>query len=190
LRGSLGLAYAWHDVDTTRAVTFAPLAQTLTSNRDAGTLQIFGEAGYDLTMGKAAVAPFARLAHVRTKSDAFLETGGNAALAVADAKQETTFLSLGARARFNASEPDFQPYASAAWNRAFGDRAGINRSAFASGGGTTFVIVGTLIPKNSAEVEAGFDYRAGAFSIGAAYTGVLASDRNTHGVRVTARISF
>ena len=190
LHGSLGLSYAWHDVDTTRTVAFAPLAQTLTSNRDADTLQIFGEVGYDLAMGKAAVTPFARLAHVRTASDAFIEAGGNAALAVADTKQETTFFSLGARARLNAGEPGFQPYASAAWNRAFDDRAGVNPSAFASGGGTAFAIVGSLIPKDSAEVEAGFDYRAGAFSIGAAYTGVLASDRNAHGVRVTARISF
>jgi outer membrane autotransporter protein len=188
--GGFGLAYGWHDVDTTRSVTFAPLAQTLTSNRDANTLQLFGDVGYDLAIGKAAVTPFARLAHVRTKSDAFVETGGNAALAVAGAKQETTFLSLGARARFNAGEPGFQPYVSAAWNRAFGDRAAVGRSAFASGGGTPFAITGLLIPRDSAEVEAGFDYSAGAFSIGAAYSGTLASDRSTHGARVTARISF
>ncbi|MGV1681668.1 autotransporter domain-containing protein [Sphingopyxis sp. NJF-3] len=189
-RGAFGLAYGWHDVDTTRSVVFAPLAQTLTSSRDANTLQLFGEAGYDLAMGKAAVTPFARLAHVRTRSDAFVETGGNAALAVAGTKQETTFLSLGARARFNAGEPGFQPYVSAAWNRAFGDRAAVGRSAFASGGGTPFAITGLLIPRNSAEVEAGFDYSAGAFSIGAAYSGTLALDRSTHGARVTARISF
>ncbi len=190
LRGSVGVAYAWHDIDTARVVTFVPLAQTLTSSRDADTLQIFGEVGYDLAVGKAAFTPFARLAHVRTKSDAFAETGGNAALALADTKQETTFLSLGARARFNAGEAGFQPYVSAAWNRAFDDRAPLHRSAFASGGGTPFAIVGALIPKNSAEVEAGFDYRTGPFSIGAAYTGVLASDRSAHGLRVTARISF
>lgn len=189
-RGSAGLAYGWHDVATTRSVAFAPLGQTLTSSRDASTLQLFGEARYDLRMGKAAVAPFARLAHIRTKSDAFTETGGNAALAVAEAEQETTFLSLGARARLGAGEPGFQPYVSAAWNRAFGDRAAVGRSAFASGGGTPFTIAGLPIPRNSAEVEAGFDYRAGPVSIGAAYSGTLASDRNTHGARVSVRIAF
>ena len=189
-RGAFGLAYGWHDVDTTRSVVFAPLAQTLKSARDANTFQIFGEAGYDVVMGKAALTPFARLAHVRTKSDAFAETGGNAALAVAGAKQETTFLSLGARARFNIGQPGFQPYASAAWNRASGDRGAPVGAAFASGGGSPFVLTGTLIPKNSAEIEAGFDYTSGPFRIGAAYSGTLASDRRTHGARVTASFAF
>jgi outer membrane autotransporter protein len=188
-RGAIGVTYAWHDVDTSRAVTVAPFAQTLSSKNDADTLQIFGEVGYDLTTGKAVVTPFARLAHVKTDGEAFAETGGNAALIVAAVEQKTTFLSLGARARFNAGEAGFQPYVSAAWNRAFDDRGAIMVSRFAAGG-TPFGIIGSLIPKNSAEVEAGFDYSAGAFSIGAAYTGTLASDRNSHGVRVTARIAF
>lgn len=188
-RGAIGISYAWHDIDTTRAVTVAPLAQTLASKRDADTLQIFGEVGYDLTMGKAAITPFARLAHVSTNSEAFTETGGNAALVVADIDQKTTFLSLGARARLNAGEPGFQPFVSAAWNRVFDDRGAVMVSAFAAGG-TPFGIIGSLIPKNSAEVEAGFDYSTGNFRIGAAYSGTLASDRNSHGARITARIAF
>ncbi|WP_447765483.1 autotransporter domain-containing protein [Sphingopyxis panaciterrae] len=188
-RGTIGVTYAWHDIDTSRAVTVAPFAQSLTSKNDAGTLQIFGEVGYDLVRGKTAITPFARLAHVKTDSEAFTEAGGTAALVVADIDQKTTFLSLGARARFNAGEAGFQPYVSAAWNRAFDDRGAIMVSRFAAGG-TPFGIIGSPIPKNSAEVEAGFDYSAGAFNIGAAYTGTLASDRNSHGVRVTARIAF
>jgi len=190
MRASFGLAYGWHDIDTTRSVSFAPLAQSLTSSRDGSTLQLFGEVGYDAKMGAAAITPFARLAHVRTKSDAFVETGGNAALALAAAKQETDFLSLGVRARFNAGQPGFQPYVSAAWNRAFDDRGAPVGAAFASGGGSPFVLTGTLIPKSSAEVEAGFDYTSGNFRIGAAYSGTLASDRRTHGARVTASFSF
>ena len=188
-RGTIGVTYAWHDIDTSRAVTVAPFAQTLTSKNDADTLQIFGEVGYDLMTGKAAITPFVRLAHVKTDSEAFTEAGGTAALVVADIDQKTTFLSLGARARFNAGEAGFQPYVSAAWNRAFDDRGAIMVSRFAAGG-TPFGIIGSPIPKNSAEVEAGFDYSAGAFNIGAAYTGTLASDRNSHGIRVTARIAF
>lgn len=188
-RAAAGLAYGWHDVDTVRTIGFAPLAQTLGSNRDANTLQLFGEVGYDVKAGSIALTPFARLAHVRTKSDAFVETGGNAALALATAKQETTFLSLGGRARFNADQPGFQPYLSAAWNRASGDRGAPVLAGFASGGGS-FALIGTLIPRNSAEVEAGFDYSSGNLRIGAAYSGTLASDRSTHGVRITARIAF
>src|SRR3546814_1420988 len=78
---------------------------------------IFGEIGYDIAAGNTAVTPFVRLAHVDTGSDAFTETGGNAALTVGKADQKTTFLSLGARAQFNAGQPGFQPYLSAAWNQ-------------------------------------------------------------------------
>jgi len=188
-RGAAGLAYGWHDVDTVRTVGFAPLAQTLESSRDATTLQLFAEAGYDVKAGALALSPFARIAHVRTESDAFVETGGNAALALAKAEQETTFFSLGAKARFNAEQPGFQPYLSAAWNRASGDRGAPALAGFATGGGS-FALIGTLIPKNSAEIEAGFDYSSGNFRIGAAYSGTLASDRSTHGVRITARVAF
>ena len=136
-----------------------------------------------------AVTPFARLAHVDTGSDAFTETGGTAALAVGKADQKTTVLSLGARAQFNAGQPGFQPYLSAAWNRAMGDRGAPIVSRFVAGG-PAFDIVGIAIPKNSAEVEAGFEFTTGAFRLGAAYTGTLASDRSAHGARVTARIAF
>ncbi|MBU1258555.1 MAG: autotransporter domain-containing protein, partial [Alphaproteobacteria bacterium] len=189
LRGTIGVSYAWHDIDTTRAINGAPLAQTLSSKRDADTLQIFGEIGYDIVTGNTAITPFARLAHVDTGSDAFAETGGDAALTVAKGDQKTTFVSLGGRAQLNAGQPGFQPYVSAAWNRAFNDRAAPIASRFTAGG-PTFGILGTAIPKNSAEVEAGFEYTTGSFHLGAAYTGTLASDRNSHGARVTARIAF
>lgn len=189
LRGSVGISYAWHDIDTSRVVTVAPLAQALTSNRDADTLQIFGELGYTILSGNAAITPFARLAHVDTSSDAFAETGGTAALAVGKADQTTTFLSLGGRVQFNLGEPGFQPYASAAWNRAFDDRSAVIASRFLSGT-TEFAVLGTALPKNSAELEAGFEFTTGRVRLGAAYSGTLASDRNTHGARVTARIAF
>src|SRR3546814_8595569 len=41
MRASFGLAYGWHDIDTTRSVSFAPLAQSLTSGRDGSTLHLF-----------------------------------------------------------------------------------------------------------------------------------------------------
>jgi fibronectin-binding autotransporter adhesin len=189
LRGTIGVSYAWHKIDTTRAIGIAGLAQTLTSKRDADTLQIFGEIGYDIVTGNMALTPFARLAHVDTGSDAFAETGGNAALTVAKGDQKTTFVSLGGRAQFNAGQPGFQPYVSAAWNRALDDRGAPVVSRFTAGG-PAFAIVGAAIPKNSAEVEAGFEFTTGPFRLGAAYTGTLASDRNTHGARVTARIAF
>lgn len=189
IRAAFGVGYAWHDIDTSRSVSLAPIAQTLVSKRDGDTLQVFGELGYDLKAGKAAISPFVRLAHVDTDAEAVAEAGGSGALLVGDTGLKTTFLSLGARFRLNAGEAGFQPYASAAWNRAFDDRAAVFGARFAAGG-PAFGIIGAEIPKNSAEVEAGFDYSAGNFRIGAAYSGTLASDRTSHGARITARIAF
>jgi outer membrane autotransporter protein len=189
LHAAAGVAYAWHDVNTVRTVSGAALGQTLASENDADTLQLFGEVGYDLSAGSIVVTPFARLAHVTTQRDGLTETGGSAALVVSDEEQQTTFLSLGAQARFNAAGQGFQPYLSAAWNRAFGDRAATLVSRFDTGS-TTFAVTGLAIPKDSAEVEAGFDYASGPFAIGAAYSGTLAGDRMTHGARITARLTF
>jgi fibronectin-binding autotransporter adhesin len=189
LRGTFGISYAWHDIDTSRAITVAPLAQTLTSNRDADTLQIFGELGYAIVTGNTAVTPFARLAHVDTSGDTFAEMGGTAALAVGKANQKATFLSLGGRVQFNLGKAGFQPYVSAAWNRAFDDRSAVIASRFVSGT-TGYAVLGTALPKNSAELEAGFEFTTGPVRLGAAYSGTLASDRNTHGARLTARLAF
>ena len=62
-------------------------------------------------------------------------------------------------------------------------------SRFVSGT-TGFSVLGTALPKTSAELEAGFEFTTGSVRLGAAYSGTLASDRNTHGARVTARIAF
>src|SRR3546814_8601942 len=54
LRGTVGISYAWHDIDTRRGISGAPLAQTLTSKRDADTMQIFAEIRYDIAAGNIA----------------------------------------------------------------------------------------------------------------------------------------
>src|SRR3546814_17774360 len=118
--------------------------------------------------------------HVDTGSDAFTETGGNAALTVGKADQKTTFLSLGARAQFNAGQPGFQPYVSAAWNRATGDRGASIVSRFVAGG-PAFDIIGIAIPTNSAEVETGSEFTTAPFRLGAAHTGPPTSDHSLTG---------
>ncbi|KPL68482.1 hypothetical protein SZ64_10400 [Erythrobacter sp. SG61-1L] len=187
--GMLGLSYAWHDIDTVREIEFAPLAQTLASSRNANTVQVFGEVAYDVMVGNVALTPFGRLAHVRTSSDAFAETGGNAALSLAKTDQEITFFSLGAKARLNANKPGFQPFASAAWNHASDGSEKPFAAAFATGGGN-FALLGASVPEDSAEIEAGFGYTSGNLWIGVAYSGTLALDRTTHGLRITGRVAF
>lgn len=189
LTGAVGISYAWHDIDTTRTITGVPLAQTLVSQRDANTLQIFGDLSYKLMAGSTAVAPFVRVARVNTESDAVVERGGSAALIIGRAGRTTTYLSLGAKAVLNAAGDGLQPFVSAAWNRAVGDRSTELLSRF-DAWGAGFAVTGQSIPNDSAELEAGLNYTSGALIIGAAYSGTLASDRSSHGARATVRLAF
>ena len=187
--GAAGLSYAWHDIETRRTVAFTGLGQTLDSQRDADTFQVFGEVAYALPLGSIALSPFARLAHVRTESDPFTEAGGSGALAVGETELSTTFFSLGGKIELAVPTTGLRPHASLAWNRAWGDRTGVTSSRFDAGGGS-FAIAGVTIPKDSAEIEAGLDYDLGGIKIGASYTSTIAPDRDVHGGRITARLSF
>src|SRR3546814_11030839 len=73
MRASFGLAYGWHDIAPTRSVTFAPLAQSLTSGRDGSTLQLFGEVGHAARLAAPAIPPLARLPQLRTTSGPYPE---------------------------------------------------------------------------------------------------------------------
>src|SRR3546814_15265796 len=58
----------------------------------------FGEMGYAFDLDRAQIEPFANLAHVRVRSDAFGETGGDARLSGGKAATDVTFSTLGLRA--------------------------------------------------------------------------------------------
>jgi fibronectin-binding autotransporter adhesin len=66
--GALGLragaSYTWHDIETSRVVTFTGFSDRLKGDYDAGTAQVFGEVGYRADLGRLALEPFAGLAYV------------------------------------------------------------------------------------------------------------------------------
>ncbi|MGH6735977.1 MAG: autotransporter outer membrane beta-barrel domain-containing protein, partial [Methyloceanibacter sp.] len=62
LRG--GGAWAWNDIDTSRAVIFPGFFERQNASYDADTGQIFGEVAYPMAMGGMAIEPFAGLAYV------------------------------------------------------------------------------------------------------------------------------
>lgn len=188
LNGAVGASYAWHNIETSRSVAIPGLAQTLLSDHDATTLQLFGELGYGLALGQISVEPLAQMAHVTTDSEAFIETGGLAALSVADSDQATTFLSPGARVTVADVAAAFRPFASAMWNRAFGDRGG--RFEFQLRNRSDLRHQGAAISRHSVELELGVDYRLDGWIIGAAYSGTIADSRDLHAARAIARINF
>ncbi len=71
-----GAAYTWHNIDTRRTIAFPGFFDATRADYDAHTAQAFGEIGYAVLWGRAAIEPFAAVAHVNLDTDPFRETGG------------------------------------------------------------------------------------------------------------------
>ncbi len=188
--GSLNLraggAYAWHSIDTSRAIVFPGFFDNATASYGGSTGQIFGEAGYGFALGNVAVEPFAGGAWVNVKTDAALERGGVAALNVAANSFDVGYSTLGVRAASMLPLSDnmvLVPRASLAWQHAFNDVTPAAALAFQSAG-IPFVIAGVPIARDSLLTEAGLDLAIGRnATVGISYVGQLARNVQDHGAK-------
>lgn len=186
-----GMAYSWHEVSGTRDVSVGALSETVESDYDSETAQIYGELSYRLTPAQATIEPFAGLARVIHKTDGFTETGGAAALTVSPSTLATTYTTLGLRAgtELSVANRPLRAYGSLGWQHAFGDTDPSSIASFA--GGTSFGVTGMPIAEDSAVVEAGFSYAVSDRArIDIIYSGEFADDANTQGVSATLQLSF
>ncbi|MEW5421758.1 autotransporter domain-containing protein [Amorphus sp. 3PC139-8] len=184
LRG--GASYTWSDIDTARTAAFPGFSQYLTGSTNAGTSQVFGEAGYEVGTGWAAFEPFAGLAYVSVSTDAYAESGGSAALSVQSDTTEVTYSTVGVRA--SATIPMSLASAQAkvtgllGWRHAFGSLDPTATNAFA--GGSAFTVEGVPIAEDVAVVGAGLEFDLGAVpmrgisgaTLGVFYDGQFGSD--------------
>jgi len=167
-----GAAYAWHGIETARAVVFQGYADSAAAAYDGHTAQVFGEVSCAFQAGAATFEPTAALAYVDVGTDGFDEDGGDAALWSGGASADTTFSTLGLRAKtpFEIGGLKAQASAFLGWQHAFGDTAPSMDLAFA--GGTPFTVAGTPIAEDAAVVDVGLDLQTSALSrLGVAYSG-------------------
>ncbi|WP_245262248.1 autotransporter domain-containing protein [Hoeflea sp. 108] len=186
-----GAAYTRHSIDTTRTVSFPGLSETLKASYDAGTAQVFVEAGYRAEMGRVAFEPFAGLAYVSTSTDGFTETGGAAALTGADKSFDSTTSTLGLRAATDLHLGDAKATARGGlgWRHAFGGVEPSSTVAFA--GGDSFTVYGAPIARDALLIEAGFDLAiAPKATLGLTYTGQIANGARDHGAKATLAAKF
>ncbi|MBK1869985.1 autotransporter outer membrane beta-barrel domain-containing protein [Aestuariivirga sp. YIM B02566] len=182
-----GVAYAWHNIDTEREA----LGDDLDADYDAGTVQVFGEAGYTFDLDSLRLEPFANAAYVSTKTDDFEEDGGPAALSSDSETNDNTFTTLGLRAAvgFNVGEMPASFRAMAGWRHAFGDVR--PETTFAFEGSEDFVIAGAPIARDAAVLEAGFDVSLSSeATFGIAYSGEIGNDAEDHGLNATLAVEF
>ncbi|WP_159272832.1 autotransporter domain-containing protein [Variovorax boronicumulans] len=187
-----GAAYARHDVDTTRQARVAGLADSIKSNHDASTTQVFGEVGYSLAAGDVALEPFANLAHVTLHTDAFSERGTWAALQARSGSANVGLSTLGLRAStaLRLGSVDATLKGMVGWRRAYGDLTPFTSVALS--GATGFSdIAGVAIAKNAAVLQLGLDF---AFSpratFGVSYGGQFGGKARDQSVKANLNVSF
>ena len=193
--GSLGLragaAYSWHFVDTSRTAAFGSFAENLDASYDAGTAQVFGEAGYRIDTASASFEPFANVAYVNLNTEGFTETGGAAALAHRADDTDQTFTTLGVRASapVRLGGRDVNLSGMVGWRHAFNDVT--PEATFSFAGGAPFVIAGTPIARDALALEAGIDMKIGTRSIlGIAYSGQIGDGAQDHSANAKLTVSF
>jgi outer membrane autotransporter protein len=193
--GNFGLravaAYSWNFVDTSRTAAFGGFAENLDASYDAGTAQVFGEAGYRIDTASASFEPFANVAYVNLHTDGFTETGGAAALAHQSDDTDQTFTTLGVRAStpLQLGDKEVKLSGMVGWRHAFSDIT--PEAAFAFAGGAPFVIAGTPIARDALALEVGLDVQIGPrSSLGIAYSGQIGDDAQDHSANATLTVSF
>jgi autotransporter-associated beta strand protein len=183
-----GASYADLDTDTTRNVDFRSFSEELTASYGGSAVQVFGEIGYTLPLGKGSVEPFAGVNGLWLKDKDFAETGGTAALEGDGRRRSYSWSSLGLRATIGDAGAPVVGRVQVGWEHALGDVDVTSDLRFAAGG-SAFRIEGTPLSKNSVHTEAGLDWRATPrLTLSTRYTGNLGDHGQDHGVR--AMVAF
>jgi autotransporter-associated beta strand protein len=183
-----GASYADLDTDTTRNVDFRSFSEELTASYGGSAVQVFGEIGYTLPLGKGSVEPFAGVNGLWLKDKDFAETGGTAAVEGDGRRRSYSWSSLGLRATIGDAGAPVVGRVQVGWEHALGDVDVTSDLRFAAGG-SAFRIEGTPLSKNSVHTEAGLDWRATPrLTLSTRYTGNLGDHGQDHGVR--AMVAF
>ncbi|MDQ0506623.1 autotransporter family protein [Xanthobacter agilis] len=174
LRG--GFAYGWHDVSVSRSVAFSGFNETANGGYTLGTTQLFGEVGYDLSLGGYAFEPFAGLAYVNVGGASFSEGFKAAALSVDMASMDTLYSTLGVRAAAAVElfGRTLTPRMTLGWQHAFGDITSSAAMRFL-GGDTPFQVTGAPVAVDALLLDAGVSYGlSDTATLGVVYTGQFA----------------
>ncbi|MDI9853846.1 autotransporter-associated beta strand repeat-containing protein [Comamonas sp. 17RB] len=185
-----GLAYTWHDIETTRRVT--SLGQTLKADYSAHTAQLFAEVGYAIGQyDKVGFEPFAGVSLGQQRTGSFQEHGGFAALKGRSSTDDLASTTLGLRVHsdFQLAGKEGRLRATVGWRHAFGDVTGKKTMAFE--GSQNFTVAGTPLARNTAVLGLEADValsRSAALVLG--YQGEMGSGQRDHSASVKLRWSF
>ncbi len=152
-----GVSQSWHDISTSRTALF-PGSQALVADYDGTTTQVFGELGYSLKVPGASLEPFVGLAHVSLDTDAFTESGGEAALRGEEMTTTVNYSTVGLRGStgVDAVAAGVSIRGMLGWQHAFDDDLPSARLMFAEST-SAFGVTGAPISEDVLLAEAGLD---------------------------------
>lgn len=185
-----GGVWTWSRIETGRSVEFPGFFEYEAASYGADTGQVFAEAALPFPVAATAFEPFARLAYVHVAIEGFTEGGSLAALSSSCSGADVGYSAVGARAAgvLHAGGLRVTPYASIAWQHAFGDLSPSAALVFASAG-IGFEVFGVPIVRDSALIEAGMTFAiADRASMGLVYSGQIADGVNDNAL--TGRMNW
>ncbi|MBF34141.1 MAG: hypothetical protein CME94_07990 [Hyphomonadaceae bacterium] len=186
-----GAIYAWHDIETRRAVLFANVDERVRGQMDAQTRQAFGEVSYDAELAGVDVQPFAELSYIELETDGLTESGDMAALHVAGDTTDATFSTLGTRARFPVELGNVAGSLTGkiGWQHGFGDL--MPNAANTLAGSATYRVQGVHLARDSGVVGAGLDLALSQNArLAVAYEGSFNEDNTQQAITARVGVRF
>jgi outer membrane autotransporter protein len=181
-----------HKYDSKRLV--ALLGQTLSGDYDAWQFSGKVDGGYPIKLNpKATIIPMVSVAYSHLAQDGYTETGGSAALTVADNDTDSFRTGAGAKALFtlsDTSEMSTVLEGRAMWLHEFGDTSQDTTANFAGGG--TFTTNGVSIDRNSYNVGASLQFsgKSAQQTITLSYDAEIRDEYLGHTAKLQARFDF
>ena len=180
-----GLAYARHDVTTSRTIVFGTFGDFARASYHGSTSQAFGEAAWRVPVARLSLETFANVAYVRASTGGFAEAGGPAALSVAGTSSETAYTTLGIRGSkvFAGAPWPVVVAASLGWQHAWTHSAPLSAMTFAGSPGP-FAIAGVPIAADALAAEASADALISPNAmLGVSYSGRVAGAARSHAAK-------
>ena len=187
----LGATYGWHNVSTARTAAFTGFSNSLSASYQARSVQLFGEAGYQIDLQPARLELFAGLAYVNLNTPDFVESGGIAALNVKGTDSNITFSTLGVRGdtAFTIGKTHATLRGTLGWRHAFGDVTPSSTNALMTG--SAFSVSGVPIARNSAILSAGLDIQISQqATLGIYYEGQFGGGNQQNGINANLSVRF
>jgi len=188
----VGAQVGWHDIDTSRQVSFTGFSDYLKADYDSRTTHVFIDGGVPFSFRQATFEPFAALAYTYMHSGGFAEKGGEAALYSQSSNDNITTGTLGLRASTQINGVNNRAAmirGLLAWRHKYGDIAPEARLGFI--GFESFSTTGLPLYRDALALGAGLDFTlTNQVTLGVAYDGQISSAGQDHGVRLNLRAKY